>query len=45
MTTCKRDRIVSRLSMLCVLAGLPPLAWWSMTAIEFEAAVRRRCGS
>lgn len=41
----KRDQVVVRLSMLCVLAGLPPLAWFHMTAREFDNAIRRRCTS
>lgn len=45
MSKPKRDRIVSRLAMICVLAGLDPMAWFTMTATEFDAAIKRRCRS
>lgn len=34
-----------RLSMLCTLAGLEPLAWLEMDARAFEQVVRRRATS
>lgn len=45
MSPKKKDQVVGRLSMLCVLAGLHPLAWWHLTATEFEAIVRARATS